>query len=257
MSEARAAPLLWSAAPALAALPADDTYVFAFSLQRPAALLTQLERLLSRDERDRADRFVQPRDRRRWVVGRAQLRVILGHYLNAEPQALSFRYGSHHKPALQGARDHARIQFNLSRSHEVGVLAIQWEEDIGVDVERIRPFVDALDIARRFFAREEHAALRSLPPSELDAAFFSYWTRKEAVLKSLGLGITQRMDGFALPLPGAAAEQIVVPAGDGPATRWSAALAPPAEQYVAALATAGPLRALRCWSWSERSPSHA
>ena len=246
------APLSWGAAPALPLLPAGETHLFAFPLDPAPPRVAALERLLSRDERDRAGRFHQERDRRRYVVGRGQLRIILGRVLNGDAGALAFRSGPHGKPALQGSEAHARLRFNLSRSHELGVLAIQWDEEVGVDVEHVRPFPDALDIAKRFFAPEEYEALRALPTTELDAGFVSYWTRKEAVVKSLGLGLAHPMGAFVLARSTTAAgERVVIRDAGETRSRWVVPLPAPARDYVAAVATARPPGPLRCWTWSD------
>jgi 4'-phosphopantetheinyl transferase len=241
--------LLWNASPPAVALPRAEIHVFAFTLQVPPARLQALERLLSPDELDRADRFRQAPDRRRYVAGRAQLRVILGRCLRRAPQDLEFRYSSHGKPALRGDRDDERLRFNVSRSQELGLVAVQWDDDLGVDVEHLRPFPDALGIAQRFFAPQEFDLLRSVPAAELDTAFFSYWTRKEAIAKSIGLGLSHPLDALVLARPpGAAVEQVVVTGTDEPALRWIVLVSPPAERYVAAVATAGGPRPLRCWA---------
>jgi 4'-phosphopantetheinyl transferase len=186
-------------------------------------------------------------------VGRAQLRTVLGRYLGRAASQLEFRYGAHGKPALHGGSHDARVRFNMSRAHELGILAIQLDDDLGIDIERIRPFPDALHIAERFFTPDEHHTLRALPATELDAAFFRYWTRKEAVVKSLGLGLSQPMDAFTLSRhPGAAAERVAVGGAGGDVCRWLVALRPSAEGYVGALATAGPPSLPQCWFWGDQ-----
>lgn len=246
------APLLWRAARSRPLVPPGETHLFAFTLDPAPAHVAVLERLLSSDERERAARFHQERDRRRYVVGRGQLRTILGRVLTEDAGELALRAGPHGKPALHGPEEHARLRFNLSRSHELGVLAIQWNEEVGVDVEHVRPFPDALDIAKRFFAPEEHEALRALPATQLDAGFVSYWTRKEAVVKSLGLGLAHPMSGFVLARSTlAAGERVAIPEAGETRTRWVVPLPAPAHDYVAAVATASPPGPLECWAWSD------
>lgn len=238
----------WTAGPELLPPPVGEIHVFAFSLECPAPRLAERERLLASDELERANRFRAAQDRRRYVVARAWLREILGRYLGRDPRALEFRYGPHGKPALRGAPDHEQVRFNSSRSHELGMVAVQLDEDVGIDLERVRPFPDALDIAKRFFAPDEHAVLSSLSTSERDAAFFSYWTRKEAIVKSISLGLSHPMDSFVLTRPpDAAVEQVTVSGIDGPMVRWSLPVPPPSEGYLSAVATAGGARPLRCW----------
>jgi 4'-phosphopantetheinyl transferase len=201
--------------------------VFTFALDVPS--WADCESALAPDEIDRAGRFRFVRDRRRYVVGRAQLRAILGAYVGRDPRELRFSYGGHGKPALPAERAEPRLDFNLTRSHELGMLAIQLDADIGLDVELLRPFPEALDIAKRFFAPQEFTMLASLPAADVAAAFFSCWTRKEAMVKSMGLGLSQPIDG--------------------PIDRWVAPLLAP--QYVAAVASTVPPDSIRPWSWPQ------
>ncbi|MGH7613585.1 MAG: 4'-phosphopantetheinyl transferase family protein [Gemmatimonadales bacterium] len=248
MTEPGAVSALWSAPARLPNLRAGEIHVFAFPLHAPAARLAELKNLLSRDEAERAAGYLQAGDRVRYQVGRAMLRTILGRYLDLDAHELAFVYGSHGKPALQDRGGQEHLNFNLARSGELAVLTLQLDGDIGIDLERVRQFPNALDIGKRFFAPQEHDALCSLPAAGLDAAFFSYWTRKEAVVKSIGLGLSQPMDAFALGLhPGAGGEQVIVQ--DTPC--WVVPLPPPSGAYVAALATLGPPRPLNCWTWRD------
>jgi len=256
MSGRTTAALLWASPPTLPRLAAGEIQVFAFALDPWVPRLSKLERSLSPEEAVRAARFRHAADRRRYVVGRASVRTILAAYLDQLPHQLRFRQGVYGKPALQGGPGTERVRFNASRSREVGLLAMQLDADLGVDIEHVRPFPDALDVAKRFFAPDEHTTLCALPRAEVDGAFFSYWTRKEAVVKSVGLGLSHPVDAFALGLnPGPGGERVTVVGAAGADARWVAPLPPPAEHYVAALATADAPRVLRCWAWSDR-PTH-
>jgi 4'-phosphopantetheinyl transferase len=72
----------------------------------------------------------------------------------------------------------------------MALLAVSRAEPIGVDVEALRPMPDALDLAQRFFSAGEADALGALDPADRDRAFLRMWTRKEAYLKGLGLGLS-------------------------------------------------------------------
>ncbi len=87
------------------------------------------------------------------------------------------------------------MSFNLSHSDGWALLAFTRDRRIGVDVERVRPLSDR-GIARRFFAPGETAALEASPPDERPSAFFACWTRKEAVAKAVGRGLTLPLDDF-------------------------------------------------------------
>lgn len=149
---------------------------------------------LSPDEQQRAARFLRHADRERFVRGHQALRYVLGAYLGRAPEALRFRAGPQGKPELEGS-DRGRLTFNLSHSGRHVLIGIG-DTAIGVDVEAYRPIGDPLAIARAHFHPGEVADLTHLSGSERIGAFFRYWTRKEAVVKALGHGLSLSLDRF-------------------------------------------------------------
>jgi len=140
--------------------------------------------LLSADEKVRADRLRDPLLRHRFMLARAFLRRALGARLGRDPDGLEFHYSAGGKPLLDG------IHFNLSHTADRLALVISTRHPVGVDIEVLRA-VDARAIAGVHFAPAEAATLaRSAEPLP---AFFRLWTRKEAVLKAHGLGITHSL----------------------------------------------------------------
>ena len=215
-----------------------------FPTDLSAARLEELERLLADGERARADRFRLPRDRNRYVAARGQMRILLAGCLCQVPAAVAIVVGRDGKPELQPALGTERIHFNLSHSEGVGVVAIGIDGELGIDVERIRPMPDASAIAEQFFAAGEILALRRVADEARAEAFFRYWTRKEALIKSFGRGLSS-LDEFELSADGGAPQRLVFP-GEGPsAARWVLPVTPPYPGFVAALATAGALPRLR------------
>jgi 4'-phosphopantetheinyl transferase len=149
--------------------------------------LARLQNVLSEDEQDRASRFRFDQHRRRFIAGRAILREILASYLGQAPARLQFALGEYEKPSLLEAND---IHFNLSHTGNLTVYAVTRGQPVGVDVESVRPFPDALEIAERFFSRLEYSALSALPESDRARAFLISWARKEAYLKATGQGLS-------------------------------------------------------------------
>ncbi|MEJ8813621.1 4'-phosphopantetheinyl transferase superfamily protein [Variovorax ureilyticus] len=142
---------------------------------------------LSRDERERAARFVFARDRERFVAAHVALRQVLAAYSGVTASLLQFLPGKAGKPAL--ARP-AGLQFNLSHSQSVALIAIaDGNAEVGVDVEVLRPMPDAEAMAAAYFTDAEQRALAAVGPELRDRAFFTCWTRKEACLKAVGLGL--------------------------------------------------------------------
>src|SRR5262249_3306574 len=104
-------------------LAEDDVHVWRVALDRPDSSLRRLERVLSPEERARADRFVLDRVRRRFVACRGALRMILGRYTGQAPDRLQFTYGDYGKPALALASGGADLRFNVSHSDELALVA--------------------------------------------------------------------------------------------------------------------------------------
>lgn len=191
--------------------------------------------LLSPDEIDRAGRFVLPRDRNRFIAGRARLREILGDYLCEAPKAVRFRYGVWGRPEVDGP------SFSLGHSADRALLAVSREVAVGADIEVVGP-ADP-DLAESAFAPGEREALRALPFSERAAAFHRGWTRKEAYLKARGTGLSTDLSSFEVTL--GAEEARLLRCASGEAEMWRLAdveVAPGIAGALAARTGGRPLR---------------
>lgn len=146
---------------------------------------------LSPDELQRANRLHFERDRQRFIAARATLRILLGGCLAIKPDAIALRYTANGKPVIDNLA--ASLHFNVSHAHERALYAISRTYALGVDIEYLNRDVDYNGLAERFFTNREHTALQRIPEPGRKRAFFACWTRKEAVIKSTG-------DGLSLPL---------------------------------------------------------
>jgi 4'-phosphopantetheinyl transferase len=173
-----------------------------------------LHELLSADEAERASRFFFERDRRRFIVGRGVLRLILARYIDVAARELSFVYGANGKPALAG--ESSQVHFNLAHSGEVALYAVTRTGEVGIDVERVREMADWERIAELSFPLRECARVNAAPPGEKMPAFFRAWTRQEALLKALGVGLGGPRRDFSqfrvhsLPAPAGYAAAVAV-----------------------------------------------
>lgn len=142
--------------------------------------------LLSAGEHARAARFHFERDARRWRAGRSLLRRTLGGYLGIPPETLEFETGPFGKPFVPNSR----LRFNASHSGAMLLLAFAWDQEVGIDVERLRDHFVPEELADHVFSPREQDALRAAPPEKRHAAFLSLWTAKEAYVKALGSGLS-------------------------------------------------------------------
>jgi len=236
--------------PAAMALSPDVVHVWCVPLDLPEGTTEPLLVNLSEEEMQRAGRFHFPIDRSRFIVRRACLREILARYLGTGAGEIHFCYGEHGKPALALQDDAGTIGFNVSKSQGIALIAVGLDRDLGVDVEFVRPVEDAMGLASRFFTERENAELKRLPNREQLDAFFTCWTRKEAILKAVGTGLAaplQRLDVSTRP-----DEPVRWLPGQGGSLfnrRWALESYRPAEGYVATLASREPRPHLKQWQW--------
>jgi 4'-phosphopantetheinyl transferase len=174
----------------------DTVHVWAFSLEGPLELVERCRTSLSAQEQQRADRFVFARDRVRYTIAHAVLRHLLSRYCGERPQSLRFSAGAAGKPALETSEGEPPLRFNLTHSEDRALLAVSRSRELGVDLERVRSNIEALNISRHYFFGSERAAIEAAPSSQRDTVFFRYWVAKEAVLKAQGIGLGFPLDKF-------------------------------------------------------------
>ncbi len=231
-------------------LSPNEIHVWRAFLAQPMPLVTWFARHLSSDERERAARFHFAHDQRRFTVSRGLLRILLSGYMHISPENIQFRYSPYGKPALAEVPATILPHFNLSHSHELVLYAFSISQEQGIDVELVRPIVEAKQIAERFFSREENAVLAALAPTEMQKYFFIYWTRKEASLKARGVGLSadaQRIDTVLM-----SDQQAIAQGGDENAQKgaqWFLHDLAPAPGYVGALATQDYDIRIVYWQW--------
>jgi len=146
-------------------------------------------RVLSVPERERMLRFRFARDAARYAAGRAALRSILAEYLDVAPERIEIEADEYGRPRLaERSRWAGALEFNVSHSENLAVIGITPQGPVGVDVELLRAIPDAAALAERCFTFSERAALDECAKADVDRAFLTCWTRKEATSKGVGMG---------------------------------------------------------------------
>ena len=192
---------MWSDPPQTLSLQSREVHVWRSRLEQPPQRVDEFLRTLDDHERERASRFHFDKHRRHFVVGRGVLRLLLARYLGTQPEVVQFNYGSHGKPSLGGTHNAASLRFNASHSGEMALYAFAQDQEVGVDIEYIKSDFAPEEIAERFFSPREIEILTSLPKQERAAAFFRLWTRKEAYIKAIGVGLSHPLNEFDVTLP--------------------------------------------------------
>lgn len=230
------------------ALAEGGVDVFRVPLAADAATVRAREAVLDAAELARAGRRPTAAKRAAFVLARAALRRVLAECLGETPQSIEFSIGQHGKPALAGAAG-AGLQFNLSHSHELALIAVARDVELGVDIEYMREIADMPRLARRSFSEHEVAVLEALPPAQRHAAFFRCWSRKEAVIKANGRGISLGLGAFDVTLaPDEAPRLLATRWAPDEAADWQLYALDPHPDYAAALAAGAAGLAIRTWS---------
>jgi 4'-phosphopantetheinyl transferase len=170
--------------------------------------------LLDPNERARAQRFVRPIDRQRFVHAHAALRRVLASYQDTPAERLAFTVGAFGKPRLADAT----IEFNAADTADAALIAVgRGTGPIGVDVESI--VATRIDEAER--AQVAARAFRSEEIARFDAAaagrrrdFYRHWTIKEAALKAAGTGLSLAPQRIAVRWEGDDTGMVVAADGD-------------------------------------------
>lgn len=149
--------------------------------------LPAFQAILSPLERTRAEEFHFRRNRNNHIISRGILRSLLGSYVAQSPCDLRFAIGENGNLVLQTDSSGTSIYFNLSHSGDVALYGFTRECPVGVDVEYIRPIPHYERISLEYLSRSETEDLIVLPKERQSRYFFSLWTRKEALLKAMGV----------------------------------------------------------------------
>jgi 4'-phosphopantetheinyl transferase len=165
-------------------------------------LLRRYRALLNDHERHRETRFHFARDRRCYLVTRALVRTVLSRYADIAPEDWVFSTSKYGRPEIANAHSGARgISFNITHTNSFIMVGITREHAIGVDAENLSTSRISMDVAERFFSREESATLRGLCADRQPQRFLEYWTLKESYIKAKGIGLAIPLDQFSFRFP--------------------------------------------------------
>jgi 4'-phosphopantetheinyl transferase len=197
-----------------------------------------LRSLLTAEELSKQARFHFVADRYRYLLTRALVRTVLSRYVPVHAHAWRFAHGPFGRPHIQApnVEEGRTLNFNLSHSDGLVVLALARNIDIGVDAEYIEnaPVLDA----DHFFSPTEARALRALPSTQQSERFFELWTLKESYVKANGMGLQIPLDSFSFALDDIGTIGFSILNADENAQRWKFWQFQPTGEHMVALCAA-------------------
>jgi len=172
--------------------------------------------LLDEGERARCTTYARAADRARFAGGRVLARRAVAAELGCDPLEVRLDArctvcgGAHGRPRVLGAGEGV-LDLSIAHAGERVVVAVARGWRVGVDVEPIGPFEDLTGAGAGVLGPAERAVLAALPASERATGFFRYWTRKEALLKATGQGLTLEPAALHVTAPGEPAALVAGP----------------------------------------------
>jgi 4'-phosphopantetheinyl transferase len=139
--------------------------------------------ILQQEEIARANRYVQQKDRVRFIASRAGLRLILAKYLHQDAADIIFKANANKKPYIDGCD----LKYNVSHTRDWVLIGIA-NTDVGVDTEKIDQTFDFPSILPDYFSPAETVFIGHSPEN-----FFLLWTRKEALTKATSQGLDENL----------------------------------------------------------------
>jgi 4'-phosphopantetheinyl transferase len=146
--------------------------------------------LLSDEERLKALNYKLVRDQSRYVSSHGILRQILAAYSGQAPSELRYVYTKYGKPILNNQKTEKQLYFNMTHAEDAVCYIVSIKNEAGIDLEKVNGDFDWYSIAQAYFSHQERCFLESIASDEQANAFFYIWTRKEALLKALGVGLS-------------------------------------------------------------------
>lgn len=167
---------------------------------RPAVETPRLIAMLDGIERERHDAYRQTVDRARFLTGRVVAKAAAATALGIDPEAVAFDSTCpdcgrpHGKPRVVAPEGFTGVLPELSISHSGNLVGVAMTPGVpvGIDVEQERD-VEIDGLVRMTLSAAELTVFATLPDADRDAAFFTYWSRKEAILKATGRGLAVGM----------------------------------------------------------------
>jgi 4'-phosphopantetheinyl transferase len=147
---------------------------------------------MSEDEQVRMCGFANEVRKRQFALSRLALRRLASGYLGVAPRKLTFKRTEFGKPYVIAPFPHD-LEFSLSRSSDYALIAFARSMSVGVDIELVQNGI--LSSLSAIFLSERERLTTSGDPQR---TLFAMWSRKEALVKGLGIGTRVPLEALEL-----------------------------------------------------------
>jgi 4'-phosphopantetheinyl transferase len=178
----------------------NTAHIYLASLDLTHPQIKTLFKLLSPEEKNSAKRYHFEHDRVLYIARHGILRTLLGNYIKCEPDQIQFTTNTYGKPYLKHMDHNKQYYFNISYSNNMGVFAFTADQEVGIDIEFVKNIPEMNSIVDNYLSSKEKNKFKKLSKIQRENLFYEYWTRKEALVKGIGMGLKYPIDRIDLNL---------------------------------------------------------
>lgn len=176
----------------------SEVHLWKYELQK-LSVSFPYHKILSPDELIKSKRFLNKEDGKRFARVHVFLRDVLSRYLHLSANEIQIITGKNKKPIVKAPSYKPKIHFNLSYRNKFALLAISSKPSIGVDVEEVSNVPNFPAFLSNYFSIEEQQVILEKETREEQLSLlFTLWSMKEALLKSLTIGVKGSFATFNL-----------------------------------------------------------
>lgn len=146
---------------------------------------------LSLEEKNQSKQFTTQDLKEKYIVSHGILRHILSIALQKKAEEILYKFNLFGKPMLLDPR-HSNIKFNMSHSKDLAAYIISKDQDVGIDIEWRNPQMCFEEFYADILTNAEIHLLQNSTFNRQEKVnlFFDMWTKKEALVKTLGKGLS-------------------------------------------------------------------
>jgi len=188
-----------------------------YNLEKEKRHFAEFSLLLDSFESQKSKAFTTAQLREKYILRRAILRKELAKFTGSSTEKINYNTNEFQKPFLENGD----VQFNCSHSNNYFVIAISGNTELGVDIEHYRELNDLDLTAERAFSINEFTKWMSVAEDEKLDIFYRIWTRKEAIIKAIGMGLSYPLSDFDVSIGKNNVGVVLSKDKDWPADSWS------------------------------------
>nr|WP_321223484.1 4'-phosphopantetheinyl transferase superfamily protein [uncultured Psychroserpens sp.] len=159
--------------------------LFKIKLSSYYKLVPKLTNYLNDTEKLRAKKYHFDKDRNQFIITRSLLKFILAQRAGLSITNIHIEIDTNRKPYLTTNQS---ICFNVTHANDYALILVRDDKNVGIDVEYLNADFNFTEMLKDIYSDLEIDTV--LHSTYKTHSFFKLWTRKEAIVKAIGTGIS-------------------------------------------------------------------